>query len=103
MNPEQLRSLIPPYLSGELNADERNEFEAELARNPELRAEVEEMRTLWQGLGLIEQEHPSAAMRARFYQKLNSLTGEAHVPRQSWLSWFNARPALQFGTALALF
>ena len=103
MNPEQLRSWIPPYLSGQLSSNEKTEFEARLDASPELRAEVEELRTVWEGLGLLEPEQPSAAMRARFYQKLNALTREEEVQKPRWLAWWNARPALQLGAALALF
>lgn len=39
---EELRRLLAGYLDGELSADERVRFEAELARNPELKAELDE-------------------------------------------------------------
>jgi hypothetical protein len=102
MTPEDIRALIAPYLNGELNPAERAEFEARLAASPELRAELEELRTVWQGLGLIDPEQPSAAMRARFYQKLNALNREARTERPTLFGWWNARPSLQVATGLAL-
>jgi HEAT repeat protein len=70
---EEIRLLIPQYLSGQLTPSDQDLFETQLSQNAELRAETEELRTLWNQLGLLSEEQPSVAMRARFYQRLNAL------------------------------
>lgn len=46
MMDERHRELLAGYVDGELTAEEKAEFEAELAANPELRAELEEFTRL---------------------------------------------------------
>ena len=46
MMDERYRELLAGYVDGELTPEEKAEFEAELARNPELRAELEEFTRL---------------------------------------------------------
>lgn len=91
MTPEDYRLLIPEYLSGRLTAVETSFFESTIAADAALRVEVEELRSLWQGLALLAEEKPSPAMRAQFYQKLNALQrGNARpVEKHSWwnLAW----------------
>ncbi|MBV8832165.1 MAG: HEAT repeat domain-containing protein [Acidobacteriaceae bacterium] len=88
MTPEEIRHLIPQFLSGELTPDELATFEAELNANADFRIEVEELRSIWEGLGLVPEEQPSAAMRARFYQRLNAVvrngTDVAGERRSRW-------------------
>ncbi|MGH9620642.1 MAG: HEAT repeat domain-containing protein [Bryobacteraceae bacterium] len=69
---EEIRERIPEYLSGRLVPAEKSAFEAELNASAELRIEVEELRYLWQEMGSLPEEQPSAALRARFYQKLSA-------------------------------
>jgi hypothetical protein len=61
-------------------------------------AEAEDLRAIWNDLGLLPSAHPSAALRARFYQKLNALA----KPQRSGLapSW---KRAFQIAAACALF
>ena len=91
MTPEDYRLLIPEYLSGRLTAVETSFFENAIAADAGLRAEVAELRSLWQGLALLAEEKPSPAMRAQFYQKLNALQrGDAGpAEKHSWwkLAW----------------
>jgi len=101
MTPEDYRLLIPEYLSGRLTAVESSLFESAIAADAGLRGEVEELRSLWQGLSLLPEEKPSPAMRAQFYQKLNALQKGSPRPveKQSW--WSLAWPKqLTFGAAL---
>lgn len=70
---EEIRLLIPQYLSGQLTPSEQDLFETQLNQSAELRAETEEFRALWEQLGLLREEQPSLAMRAHFYQRLNAM------------------------------
>jgi hypothetical protein len=100
---EDIQVRIPAYLAGQLTPAEKESFEAELSRNAQLQIELEELRSVWQGLGLIGQEQPSAAMRARFYQRLNSVAGDRSGKHSGagWRGWRVSIP--QLAGALALF
>lgn len=91
---------IAPYLAGDLSPEDRALFEAQLAADPNLRAELDDLRGLWESLGLLtaHDEHPSAALRARFYQRLNSLTRPEPTPSRFRFPTF----ALQFAGGFAL-
>lgn len=92
MTSEEIRALIPEYLSGRLAAGEKNAFEGELQANADLRIEVEELRYLWQEMGSLPEEQPSAALRARFYQKL-SAAGNDYRRSSGGFAWW--KPGLQ--------
>jgi hypothetical protein len=99
---EEIQALIPQYLAGQLTAAEKETLEGELSRNAALRLELEELRSVWQSLGLIDREQPSAAMRARFYQRLNAVAnGQSAASETSWRTWKTGVP--QLAAALALF
>lgn len=106
MTSEEFRHLIPGYLSGQVTSDEKVLFEAQVSKSPELRIEVEELRSLWEGLGLLPEEQPSAAMRARFYQRLNDIKNGPSRLLGGGFAWW--KPGLQglvrqITIALALF
>jgi hypothetical protein len=106
MTSEELKQQIPEYLAGRLDAGEARSFEAQLSTNAELRIEVEELRTAWQGLGLIPQAQPSAGMRARFYQRLHDLeSGRSPAVRGGFAWWKPGLSGLvrQITIVLALF
>src|SRR5271154_6176268 len=88
MTTEEFHQMIPEYLSGRLKPADRTPFEAQLNQNPGLRIEVEELRATWQGLGLLPEEHPSAALRARFYQKLSDLNNGRSRPLTGGYAWW---------------
>lgn len=50
---EKYREWLAGYVDGELTGEEKAEFEAELARNPELRAELAEHRKLKEVTGAM--------------------------------------------------
>jgi HEAT repeat protein len=58
---------------------------------------------LWQALDLLPKEQPSAAMRARFYQTLNSLTKTPGPGVGGFFGRWNFHPAQAAGLALAVF
>ena len=106
MTSEEFRQLIPEYLSGHVGSAEKQLFEAQMDKNPELRAEVAELRSLWDGLGLLPEDYPSAAMRARFYQKLNDIRNGRSRSLTGGFAWW--KPGLsglvrQATIVLALF
>jgi HEAT repeats len=76
MTYEEIRLLIPQYLSGQLTPAEEDIFKTELNASPELGVEVEELRSLWDKLGSLPEAWPSEALRARFYQKLSAIGNE---------------------------
>lgn len=80
---EEIRLLIPQYLSGQLTSSEQDLFENQLSQNAELRAETEELRTLWSQLGLLNAEQPSLTMRAHFYQQLNAMHRQRKLPGEN--------------------
>jgi hypothetical protein len=93
MTPEEMSLLIPQYLSGQMTPVEKAAFEAELATNAGLRLEVDELRSVWEGLGSLSQEMPSPALRARFYQKLHDIqTGRSRAVERDYAWW---KPGLQ--------
>jgi hypothetical protein len=88
MTSEECRLLIPQYLSGQLTPVEQGFFEAELNSSADLRREVEELRALWEGLGSLPEEHPSVALRARFYQRLNEINNARNRPVRGGFAWW---------------
>jgi hypothetical protein len=106
MTSEEFYQLLPNYLSGHLSASEKALFEAQLSKNPDLRIEVAELRSTWEELGLLPEEQPSSAVRARFYQKLNDVNQGRARPFTGNFAWW--KPGLsglvrQVAMALVLF
>jgi hypothetical protein len=93
MTSEECRLLIPQYLSGQLTAPEHELFEHQLAVDEELRLEVEELGSLWEGLGSLPQERPTAELRGRFYERLNAMQSLRSRPVERGYAWW--KPGLQ--------
>ncbi len=51
---KDVRELLAGYVDGELSEEERQAFEDELARNPELQAELKEFRKLKEVTGMVK-------------------------------------------------
>jgi len=98
-----LQEMIPQYLAGQLTPSEKTRFEAELSANSALRTEVEQLREFWEALDTLPKEQPSAAMRARFYQKLHAVTKTPEPSAPRWFARWNLRPIQQVALALVLF
>jgi hypothetical protein len=94
MSFDELQALIPQYLAGELTPAEKEAFEEQLVNNASLRIELGELRSLWNGLGLVGQEQPSAALRARFYQNAISGNRGGTLPAAGWRGWRIGVPQL---------
>jgi hypothetical protein len=93
MTSEECRLLIPQYLSGQLTALEHQLFDNQVGVDDELRLEVEELGSLWEGLGSLPQEQPSAALRGRFYERLNGMQRVRSRPAERGYAWW--KPGLQ--------
>ncbi len=93
MTSEECRLLIPQYLSGQLTVPERQLFENQLGVDDELRVEVDELRSLWEGLGSLPQEQPTAGLRDRFYQRLNEIQSDRSRRFERGYAWW--KPGLQ--------
>lgn len=92
---EEIRLLIPQYLAGQLTPSEQGLFEAQLNESAELRAEVKELRAFWEQLGLLNEEQPGLAMRARFYQQLNAMQRQRKLPgERRFAVWHQIAAAL---------
>jgi hypothetical protein len=87
---EEIRLLIPQYLSGQLKPEEKAIFEARLNASPELLIEMEELRSLWDELAALPEERPSDALRARFYQRLNAITKERRHVLDGGFAWWKS-------------
>lgn len=106
MTSEEFQQLIPGFLSGQLSVADKELFEAQLSKDPDFRIEVAELRSTWEDLGLIPEEQPSSAVRARFYQKLNDINQGRARPLTGGFAWW--KPGLsglvrQAAVAVVLF
>lgn len=96
------------YLSGELDDDARRAFEADMARDPALHAEVEEWRTLSQARQLAHNEIGQADRDSAFLRALAERPQPAPAtPSRArrlwqWLWPTPASPLMPLGWALAI-
>jgi len=100
------------YLAGELDADARRAFEADLARNPALREELEAWRNLAEARQLahneIRQGERDAAFLRALAQGVAAAPVSSHAPVSrmrrlwQWLWPTPASPLMPLGWALAI-
>ncbi len=96
------------YLSGELDAPARRAFEAELARDPALRAELDTWRDLAQARQLAHNEIGQAERDAAFLRALAQRPRAVRAPMSrarrlwQWLWPTPASPLMPLGWALAI-
>ncbi|KNY11631.1 hypothetical protein AKG08_08165 [Achromobacter piechaudii] len=96
------------YLSGEMTPDEHRVFEAELARDPALQAEVDEWRLLAQARQIAHNEIGQAERDTQFLRTLaeQARPAPAAPPKRSrlwqWLWPTPASPLMPLGWALAI-
>lgn len=112
MNCEMLEKAIPDYVAGTLEKEARRELEAHIAACDHCRKEVTSIGAIWTNLGMLPEEQPSEAMRARFLALLDAYQQGLAQGRDKvlfkdvvdrWLlSWWPRQPAIQFGLAVAL-
>ncbi|HXJ07063.1 MAG TPA: zf-HC2 domain-containing protein [Candidatus Acidoferrum sp.] len=68
MKCEQIGELLPDFLQGSLNEEQNEIVELHMAQCADCRDEV----AIWKKLGLLPEEQPSAASRARFEATLHA-------------------------------
>ncbi|WP_312427788.1 hypothetical protein [Achromobacter sp.] len=96
------------YLSGELDADARRAFEADLARDPALREELEAWRNLAEARQLAHNEIGQGERDAAFLRALGQGVEAAPAPVSrarrlwQWLWPTPASPLMPLGWALAI-
>jgi HEAT repeats len=103
MSAEECRLLIPQYLQGQLGPADAATFEAQLAHDPALRAEVEELRGTWEALAELESVEPSSGLRTRFYERLACSTEQSRTRRARFFGLWPVRPAWQAVFTVAVF
>ena len=62
--------MLAGYVDGELNADDKAEFEAELLINPELKAELEEFMNLQKVTGMVKYADLPLEVWENYWQNL---------------------------------
>lgn len=98
------------YLSGELDDDARRAFEADLARDPALQAEVDEWRTLAQARQMVHNDIGQAERDSGFLRALaeqarpapKSVPSTVRARVWQWLWPTPASPLMPLGWALAI-
>jgi hypothetical protein len=89
---DRLEAQVADYLGGTLDPASTRELQGHLAACPACRAEVDGLVAVWAGLGLIPDEEPGEALRARFYARLEAALAEGEG---------RGRPAAAFAGFLA--
>src|ERR1700677_3280560 len=107
MNCDEAKPLMFESWSHALGEAQELAFEAHLASCETCRAEAERLGGLWNRLGLVTVEDPSANLRSRFHETLAAYQhGLESAPRRSLrekiLSFWPKQPAWQMGVSIAL-
>jgi hypothetical protein len=103
MTCEQVKEEMADYLTGSLSAPAAEELSEHFTRCAACRQETEALSETWRMLGLLDQEQPSPALRARFYQSPEAfqqgLAAAAPPPPRRW--WAGI-PAVRIAWSAAL-
>lgn len=111
MQCEEVRNQFADYVIGQVDEPARLPIELHLKTCAECRAETEELKLLWRGLGSIPAEEPGPELRARFQIMLQAYEhGLDHAVRRGWWETLNSRlsgwwprqPAVQLALSLGL-
>jgi len=99
---DMLTELLSRYLDDDLTAAERSDFEARLAADPELRAEVEAARKVQHAIARLAGEmHPPAALDAVMEPMLRSAPAAQRRVRPAF-RWLGAAAAVVLGVTVAM-
>lgn len=112
MNCDNVKNHLPDYLAGEIERDKKETLEAHFAACENCRKEASSLGAIWANLGMLPEEQPSEALRARFAamleayrQGLQEGTSKTSFKNalNHWLaSWWPRQPILQFGLSAVL-
>lgn len=69
---EYIESLILDYWADSLPANQRNEVAHYLEAHPDFAREQQDLHTIWEGMSVWEDEHPSEQLSMRFDAMLNA-------------------------------
>jgi hypothetical protein len=93
MNCEKIQDKFADYLTGDLDAVERQNVQGHLSACASCRKEIEDLTAVWTKLGVLPEEQPSGALRHGFYAMLEDykarLEGSGQLRRRSraWAGW----------------
>jgi len=99
MTCEEARTQFVDYWRGSLE-DRDGEFRGHLASCERCRAEAEDLRDMWNTLGVLHQEEPGPGMRMRFYDSLRTWRHREAERRSAF--WWLRHPAFQAAAAMVL-
>ena len=93
MNQDELKAMLAEYLGDELDVERRNEFDAALANDPELNAEVKGLQETLQTLRTLDDptELSTVAPRAERLLKVPGLWRYAAVVALAFVGGYFAR------------
>ncbi len=105
MKKDDIEELLPEYLDNTISEKDRIEVEVYLAKSPEMRKELEEMKRLFDAFGQEEVDVPSNSLRMRFEEALESEKKEQDrviplVQKEKGTSW--ASNVLKVAASIAL-
>lgn len=112
MTCENIQKRVPEYLAGEIEQKEKDTLDAHFAACETCRKEVGSLNAIWTNLGMLPEEQPSEALRARFSAMLEAYQhgleqGKAKTNFKdvlnAWLSrWWPRQPVIQFALSAVL-
>jgi anti-sigma factor RsiW len=95
MTCEKIQEKFADYLTGDLDGASRAEVQAHLRDCAACREDLENLTVIWAKLGVLPEEQPGGAVRARFYTMLEEykdrLEAGRKEPRSRWTDWFTFR------------
>ena len=81
MKCEEIRDLIPDYLSGTLDSRVKSQIDEHTSNCLDCRQEVDALALVWSKLEGLPEEEPGPAVRRRFYAMLEASDhGFANAP-----------------------
>jgi len=79
-----------------------SEFAKHIDSCRECREELDEMRTDWAALGVLDDPEPSLALRRSFYHTLEAYQEGLAQQKAGWFAWFPKSPVFQAALAVTM-
>lgn len=99
MSEKNWQNELTAYIDGELSEQDRREVEAQLARDPKLKALEAKLRQTVTLMKTLAAPAPSAALKAGVLDRLD----EGATPKASWFSLPRLVPVMALAAAALLF